>query len=320
MSAGADVGRLEDGPAPERGPLRRRPLRSGGLQHLHGASPLHALSQAATAAFPQAAGTARGPASEARADALGGCTGRGPASRGPSHRQSASAARGGGQRRPPRGMVGGTTTRGHPRFALRAAGRVKWPTVSGPFRKVWNAPNRRQLQSRFITLPAALTLPKGPRVTQLPREGDQLLPDLGRFDRPVLLRAHRLLQQPGEGAGLDDVVPRMRLEVRSRPGRPGQRPPGDAQWSSQCREPNSPPTGSPSEGCSIEPRVPSPLLPRPSAARGRRWSPQAVGSESTNWIMRRRMASSGSRPIPPPRLSAMLRGRLVAGVIAVTAG
>src|SRR3970282_183396 len=44
------------------------------------------------------------------------------------------------------------------------------------------------------------------------------------------------------------------------------------------------------------------------------------GKSSTHWIIRFLIAASGSRPTAPPMLSAMFAGRLVAGVMAVTAG
>jgi hypothetical protein len=47
---------------------------------------------------------------------------------------------------------------------------------------------------------------------------------------------------------------------------------------------------------------------------------QAPGRLSTNSIIRFLIAVSGSRPVAPPMLSAMFAGRLVAGVMAVTAG
>ena len=48
--------------------------------------------------------------------------------------------------------------------------------------------------------------------------------------------------------------------------------------------------------------------------------PLTSGRASTNSAMRRRVRSSGRRPLPPPRLSAMWRALLVAGVTTVTAG
>jgi hypothetical protein len=48
--------------------------------------------------------------------------------------------------------------------------------------------------------------------------------------------------------------------------------------------------------------------------------PLAAGNASTSAAMRRSIDSSGIRPVPPPRLSAMCLALLVAGVTTVTAG
>ncbi len=59
---------------------------------------------------------------------------------------------------------------------------------------------------------------------------------------------------------------------------------------------------------------------RGSVAPDRGGTLHACGSASTNSAICRRVSASGSRPLPPPRLSTMCLALLVAGVTTVTAG